>query len=205
MAALPADGEVDRRAGPLQGAGRGRRAALPGHGDRAGGECGRALPFAAKPAVIGGRYGLSSKEFTPAMVKGIFDELTKPAPKNHFTIGIDDDVSHTQPELRSGVLHRGSEDGAGAVLRAGFGRHGGRKQELDQDHRQRDAELRAGLLCLRLEEVGVDDDFAPALRAEADPLHLPDYAAPASWPATTSASWRRWTCWKRPCRARCSC
>jgi pyruvate-ferredoxin/flavodoxin oxidoreductase len=53
------------------------------------------LPFAAKPVVIGGRYGLSSKEFTPAMVKGIFDELAKPAPKNHFTIGIDDDVSHT--------------------------------------------------------------------------------------------------------------
>jgi len=53
------------------------------------------LPFAAKPKVIGGRYGLSSKEFTPAMVKGIFDELAKPAPKNHFTIGINDDVSHT--------------------------------------------------------------------------------------------------------------
>ena len=52
------------------------------------------LPFA-KPAVIGGRYGLSSKEFTPAMVKGIFDELAKLAPKNHFTIGINDDVSHT--------------------------------------------------------------------------------------------------------------
>jgi pyruvate-ferredoxin/flavodoxin oxidoreductase len=54
-----------------------------------------ALPFPAKPTVIGGRYGLSSKEFTPAMVKGIFDELTKAQPKNHFTIGIDDDVSHT--------------------------------------------------------------------------------------------------------------
>jgi pyruvate-ferredoxin/flavodoxin oxidoreductase len=53
------------------------------------------LPFASKPKVIGGRYGLSSKEFTPAMVKGIFDELTKDAPKNHFTIGIDDDVSHS--------------------------------------------------------------------------------------------------------------
>ncbi len=52
------------------------------------------LPFAA-PVVIGGRYGLSSKEFTPAMVKGVFDELTKAAPKNHFTIGINDDVSHT--------------------------------------------------------------------------------------------------------------
>jgi len=53
------------------------------------------LPFAAMPKVVGGRYGLSSKEFTPAMVKGIFDELSKPAPKNHFTIGIDDDVSHS--------------------------------------------------------------------------------------------------------------
>jgi hypothetical protein len=52
------------------------------------------LPFA-MPTVIGGRYGLSSKEFTPAMVKGVFDELTKPSPKNHFTIGINDDVSHT--------------------------------------------------------------------------------------------------------------
>ncbi len=45
--------------------------------------------------VIGGRYGLSSKEFTPAMVKAVFDELAKPTPKNHFTVGIHDDVSHT--------------------------------------------------------------------------------------------------------------
>jgi len=48
-----------------------------------------------KKRVIGGRYGLSSKEFTPAMVKGVLDELAKPKPKNHFTIGIVDDVSHT--------------------------------------------------------------------------------------------------------------
>ncbi len=45
--------------------------------------------------VIGGRYGLSSKEFTPAMVKGVYDELLKAHPKNHFTIGIKDDVTHT--------------------------------------------------------------------------------------------------------------
>jgi pyruvate-ferredoxin/flavodoxin oxidoreductase len=45
--------------------------------------------------VIGGRYGLASKEFTPAMVKGVYDELLKAAPKNHFTIGIVDDVTHT--------------------------------------------------------------------------------------------------------------
>jgi pyruvate-ferredoxin/flavodoxin oxidoreductase len=44
--------------------------------------------------VIGGRYGLSSKEFTPAMVKAVFDELGRPRPKRHFTVGINDDVSH---------------------------------------------------------------------------------------------------------------
>jgi pyruvate-ferredoxin/flavodoxin oxidoreductase len=43
--------------------------------------------------VIGGRYGLSSKEFTPAMVKGVFDELLKTRPKRHFTVGINDDVT----------------------------------------------------------------------------------------------------------------
>ena len=47
------------------------------------------------PVIVGGRYGLSSKEFTPAMVKGIYDELIKATPKNHFTIGINDDVSNT--------------------------------------------------------------------------------------------------------------
>lgn len=45
------------------------------------------------PRIIGGRYGLSSKEFNPAMVKGIFDEMQKELPRNHFTIGINDDVS----------------------------------------------------------------------------------------------------------------
>ncbi|RJP37039.1 MAG: pyruvate:ferredoxin (flavodoxin) oxidoreductase [Phycisphaerales bacterium] len=47
------------------------------------------------PRIIGGRYGLSSKDFTPAMVNAVFDELDKPDPKNHFTVGIDDDVTHT--------------------------------------------------------------------------------------------------------------
>ncbi|MFH1446791.1 MAG: 2-oxoacid:acceptor oxidoreductase family protein, partial [Chloroflexota bacterium] len=54
--------------------------------------------FKTLPKVIGGRYGLSSKEFTPAMVKGIFDEMKKDAPKTHFTVGIIDDVTHTSIE-----------------------------------------------------------------------------------------------------------
>jgi pyruvate-ferredoxin/flavodoxin oxidoreductase len=52
------------------------------------------LPFA-YPKIIGGRYGLSSKEFTPAMVKAVYDDMKNAKPKNHFTIGIIDDVSNT--------------------------------------------------------------------------------------------------------------
>jgi pyruvate-ferredoxin/flavodoxin oxidoreductase len=48
----------------------------------------------APPRVIGGRYGLSSKEFTPAMVKAVFDEAAKDAPRKHFTVGIKDDVTN---------------------------------------------------------------------------------------------------------------
>src|SRR4051794_23331221 len=51
--------------------------------------------------VIGGRYGLASKEFTPAMVKGVYDELSKPQPKNHFTVGIRDDITHTSLDYDS--------------------------------------------------------------------------------------------------------
>src|SRR5271157_1100538 len=47
------------------------------------------------PTVVGGRYGLSSKEFTPAMVKAVYDNLNADQPKDHFTIGIQDDVTHT--------------------------------------------------------------------------------------------------------------
>jgi len=50
-------------------------------------------PFTNDLRVIGGRFGLSSKEFNPAMIQGIYAEMTKDAPKNHFTIGINDDVS----------------------------------------------------------------------------------------------------------------
>jgi len=52
-------------------------------------------PFNTMPALIGGRYGLSSKEFTPAMARAVFEELKKADPKNHFTVGINDDVTHT--------------------------------------------------------------------------------------------------------------
>lgn len=47
------------------------------------------------PTIVGGRYGLSSKEFTPAMVKAVYDNLNSAHPKEHFTVGINDDISHS--------------------------------------------------------------------------------------------------------------
>ena len=55
-------------------------------------------PFTEMPVITGGRYGLSSKEFTPAMVKGVFDELKKDTPKNSFTVGIHDDLTGSSLE-----------------------------------------------------------------------------------------------------------
>jgi len=55
--------------------------------------------FEVDPVVIGGRYGLSSKEFTPAMCKAVFDELKKEHPENHFTVGINDDVTRRSLEV----------------------------------------------------------------------------------------------------------
>src|ERR1019366_6474900 len=55
--------------------------------------------LAAMPRIVGGRYGLSSKNFSPGMAKAVFDELAKPHPKNGFTVGINDDVSHTSLEF----------------------------------------------------------------------------------------------------------
>ncbi len=72
-------------------------------------------PLKSFPKIIGGRYGLSSKEFTPAMVKGVFDELKKPQPKNHFTVGINDDVTHTSIAFDPAFTTEGSD-----VVRALF-------------------------------------------------------------------------------------
>ena len=52
------------------------------------------LPLKGFPKIIGGRYGLSSKEFTPAMIKGVYDEMKKDSPKNYFSVGIKDDVTN---------------------------------------------------------------------------------------------------------------
>ncbi len=54
------------------------------------------------PRIIGGRYGLSSKEFNPSMVKAVYDNMASMSPKNHFTVGIIDDVTHTSLDVEKG-------------------------------------------------------------------------------------------------------
>jgi len=55
--------------------------------------------FEGYPIIVGGRYGLGSKDFTPAMVKATFDNLDKESPINNFSVGINDDVNYEKPSL----------------------------------------------------------------------------------------------------------
>ena len=79
--------------------------------------------FDREPVVTGGRYGLSSKEFTPAMVKAVLDELKKEKPKNHFTIGIDDDLTNTSLSYNSSPI-REKEKGLVEAVFYGLGADG---------------------------------------------------------------------------------
>ncbi len=74
------------------------------------------------PAVIGGRYGLSSKEFTPAMVRGVLAELAAERPRRHFTVGIRDDVSHSSIDYDPGYVLE--PEGAVSAIFYGLGADG---------------------------------------------------------------------------------
>ena len=80
--------------------------------DYAGGKC----SFSDFPRVIGGRYGLSSKEFTPGMVKAVFDELARAEPKNQFTIGIRDDVTNSSLDWQQDFRTDAHKDSFQAVF-----------------------------------------------------------------------------------------
>ncbi len=64
--------------------------------------------FRSYPKIVGGRYGLGSKDFTPGMVKAVFDNLSASSPKNHFTVGINDDVAGTSLEYDESFRIEGS-------------------------------------------------------------------------------------------------
>ena len=66
--------------------------------------CTAFMEKAEMPTIVNGRYGLGSKEFTPSMVKAVFDNLNAVAPKNHFTVGITDDVTHTSLDVEEGLV-----------------------------------------------------------------------------------------------------
>ena len=102
--------------------------------------------------VVGGRYGLSSKEFTPAMVEAAFDNLAAREPKNHFTIGIHDDLSGTSLDFDASFFGRERGCLPCVVLRTRLRRHRWGEQGLDQDHRRQHGELCPRLLRLRFKK-----------------------------------------------------
>jgi hypothetical protein len=105
--------------------------------------CAAYINDANRPLIYAGRYGLSSKDTTPAQIKAVFDNLTLEEPKNHFTIGIEDDVTHLSLPTaadRAGRHHRLQ------VLGSGLRRYRGRQQELHQDHRRDHRHVLPGVL-----------------------------------------------------------
>ena len=93
------------------------------------------LPLKNFPKIIGGRYGLSSKEFTPAMINGVYEEMKKSNPKNYFSVGIKDDVTNNSIDYDPDFRLAGQCNPL-PLLRPGSRRNGRSKQELDQDHRR---------------------------------------------------------------------
>ncbi len=79
-------------------------------------------PFKDYPTIVGGRYGLGSKEFTPAMVKAVFDNLDKDKPKNKFTVGIIEDITNTSIEVNESFAI--SDEGYFSGLFYGLGSDG---------------------------------------------------------------------------------
>jgi pyruvate-ferredoxin/flavodoxin oxidoreductase len=122
---------------------------------------------------IGGRYGLSSKEFTPAMVKATLDELCKDEPKTHFTIGINDDVAHTSLDFDPSFMIE--PEGVVSCVFFGLGADGtvGANKNSIKIIGEETDNFATGLFLLRLEEVRHGHHVSPALRTTADPRPIP--------------------------------
>ena len=125
------------------------------------------------PKIIGGRYGLSSKEFTPAMAAGVFQEAAKADPKPHFTIGINDDVTNLSIDYDESFSTETDDITRALFLRAGQRRYGWRQQELGQNRWRKYATLRTRLFCLRLAQGRFCHRFAPAVQPASDTWFLP--------------------------------
>ncbi len=126
------------------------------------------------PRVIGGRYGLSSKEFTPAMVKGVFDEMLKADPKNHFTIGIVDDVTHTSLDYDPSFNIETPETVRCVFWGLGADGTVGANKNSIKIIGEETANYAQGYFVYDSKKSGTGDDFSPALWTEADPRSIPD-------------------------------
>ena len=125
------------------------------------------------PEILGGRYGLSSKELTPAMLRGLLDAMARNAAPRHFTLGIVDDVTGLSIPPAPGF--EVEPDGVYRALFFGLGSDGtvGANKNTIKIIGEETPERGPGLLRLRLQEVGGDHGLAPALRARAHPRALP--------------------------------
>ena len=162
-------------------------------------------PFAVPPRVVAGRYGLSSKEFTPAMVKAIFDNLAKDKPKHHFTIGIVDDVTHTSLPWDPSFRTEAADVSASVFYGLGAdGTVGANKNSIKIIGQE--TELYAqGYFVYDSKKSGAITISHLRSSKTADPLGLSRRPARASSPATSSSSWTRSTSSNTPRRARRFC
>ena len=139
--------------------------------------------------VIGGRYGLGSKDTPPASVFAVYDELSKDEMKRQFTIGIVDDVTNLSlPEDKNCSEHRRPRHHRVQVLGPRRRRYRRREQELHQDHRRPYRQVRAGVLPVRLQEDRRRDHQPPALR-RSRPSSSPYYINKADFVACHNPSY----------------
>ena len=138
------------------------------------------------PRVIGGRYGLSSKEFTPGHGRRRLRRARRASSRGAGSRSASTTTSPARACPTTRARHRAARDRARGLLRPRLGRHGRREQEHDQDPRRRGGPARAGLLRLRLEEVRLADRLAPALRPAARSARRTSSSRPASSAATSS-------------------
>ena len=117
------------------------------------------------------------------MAKAVLDELAAERPRNHFTVGIADDVSRTSLAVDAAFSTEDADRLRAVFYGLGSRRHRGGQQDVGEDRRRGDRPVRPGLLRARLQEVRVGDRLPPADRVAADPLHLPDRPGQATFVA----------------------
>ena len=139
------------------------------------------------PRIVGGRYGLSSKEFTPGMVAGVFDELKAERPRRRFTIGINDDVSGTSLDYDA-TLDIEPPDTARAIF-FGLGSDGtvGANKNTIKILGSEEGLHAQGYFVYDSKKSGSQTVVAPALRASSDPGCRTSSSRRGSSAATSSA------------------